>query len=359
MTNPNVPVPRKTAKRVKIDRTKKIYMTVEQWQAVPSNPAQPRDESIRARSPRAKHLWTFVPNVHDKVRMAQDSRGNRWKINAHTRSYIWSNGLSNVVPERIEVDIIPVSGVEEAKRHCREYEDSRDSVLTNSDVVHGALTEHGISMTSDFFKKSSGLASPLRYAWEVYTRQHTQALSVIRARVGQATFPSQAAADARDYVRLLKPALNALDKIDPKKMMCQGIGLFGGPLLTAYFLAYLKYGDDIMTFFERINEGRSTQKDNRMDPVAAARHYLMLRREKKEGAGRVEHMLVAATILGAVDSYIKTPNFDSRDKEGKSNCAPKVNLTRLQTIDLDVYFKQWDAKRTGRGRERNSTVRNK
>jgi hypothetical protein len=349
-------IPQKIPRRVKIAPTTRLYMTVEQWHAVPKNPAQARDEIIRANSRKAKHLWTFIPNAHNKVKMARLPNGKCYKISAHTRDCVWISGLSDVIPALIEVDVIPVANIQEAMRHCREYEDSRKAALTTDDVVHGALQEHGISMTSDFLKKSSGLATPLRYTWETYVAQRENALPAITARVKQSAFSPLATADARDYVKLSAPALNALDRINPKKMLCRGVGLFYGPLLTAYLMGYLKYGDKIMTFFERVNEGRCTERDDKMDPVAAARRYMRFRREKKEGAGRREHMLFAAKMLAALDSYLKIPNFDARSRDGTSICSPKINLTRLQVIDLDVYFTQWATKRTGRGENRNSTA---
>lgn len=338
---------RRKPKRVKTDKPKIISMTVEEWAKVPANPKQPRDHALRAGSPKAKHLWKFIAKKHERVLMAVDARGNRWKITGHTRGEVWSRGLSDAVPERVQVELVPVKDAAEAGEHCLKYEDSRDAVNTPSDLVHGALTFQGVSMTSNLLKKATGLPTALRYAYEIYIASMRAASSPEAIRL-----PSQKNSTHEDRVAVFHAALNALDKLQPNQKK-NGVRLFNGPLLTAFLLSYMKYGDKVLSFYEKLNDGDCGQKKGkRYDPIGHVEYIL----STADIGARKDHLIVLSIILADLETYMSHPGFDARDAHGKSTYQPKLEISKMMTVDLDVYLTAKSVKRTNRN-ERNSLIK--
>lgn len=345
-TGDNKP-PRRKVKTAKTDKPKFINMSVAEWAQVPANPEQPRDHALRATSPKAKHLWKFVAQAHERVKMAVDPKGNRWKITGHTRGEVWSRGLSDTVPEVVRVEVIYVKDAEEAGMRCLVLEDSRDAVNTPSDLVHGALTFQGVSMTSNLFKKATGLPTALRYAYEIYG-------ATMRATKtpGFENIPSQKQATHKDKVKVFHAALNALDKLQPNQKK-NGVRLFNGPLLTAFLLSYMKYGDKVLSFYEKLNDGDCGQKrGRRYDPIGHVESILA----STDIGARKDHLIVLSIILADLETYMSHPGFDARDENGKSTYQPKIEVGTKMTVDLDVYLSAKRVKRTNR-KDRNSLIR--
>jgi hypothetical protein len=353
--------PVKTVKKViqpprkppKIETKKKEvrYMSVAQWHAVPANPRQPRDQVVRA--PKAKHLHKFVPNLHEDVFMAEDTQGNKWKLTAHTRSEVWRQGLSDVIPERVCVTVVPVHNAEEAGKLCLFY-DSRDAVNTSADLIHGALLYHGVPMNSPLLQKSLGLPTPLSYAYEImlacYRQNTTSEMQELLT-----TFAPVSRANAIDYVGAFKEELAALDALNPgaKRGMTM---LFRSPLLTAYLLASKKYGaENVLSFFEKMQDGNcGMQKGRKRDPIGYTEWLL----HERVGQARAEHFGCVVKILAAIEVYMQG-NYNARDENGKSSYYPPVSITNVVGVDLDVYLTEDNVRRTGRQNERNSVLKRK
>lgn len=324
------------------------YMSVARWHAVPPNPRQPRDQIVRA--PRATHLHKFVPNLHEEVYMAEDPEGNQWKLTAHTRGEVWSEGLSDAVPARVCVTVIPVKDAKEAGKLCLFY-DSRDAVNTSADLVHGALVYHGVPMTSPFMQKSVGLPTPLAYAYEVWLSCLRRSLNAnIRKRAEE--FAPVSRATAIDYVEAFKDELAAFDALQPGSKRGT-MRLFRSPLLTSYLLAAKKYGAArVMPFFEKMQDGTCGMKNGKKyDPVGYAEKVL----KERDGGARKEHFECVVSILAAIEVYM-TGATAARDENGKSTYQPKVNIENLIGVDLDVYFTASNVRRTGRQKDRNSIM---
>lgn len=345
-TGNNKPTKHKV-RRVATPKPKTICMSVEEWAQVPSNPKQPRDHALRAMSPKAKHLWTFVPQAHDRVKMAIDRHGNRWKITGHTRGEVWSRGLSNVVPKTVYAEVVYVDNDADAGERCIKLEDSREAVNTPSDLVHGALMFQGVSMTSNLLKKATGLPTALRYAYEIYVASMRAAKTP-----GHEKLPSQKLSTHEDRVRVFHAALNALDGLQPNQKK-NGVRLFNGALLTAFLLSYLKYGNRVLSFYERLNDGDCGQKKGkRYDPVGYVERLL----SSKEVGARKDHLTLVSMLLAALENYLSHPTCNARDENGKSAYQPILDCSKEMTVDLDVYLTAKRVKRTNRD-ERNSLIK--
>lgn len=339
------------------------YMSVAQWQAVPRNPRQPRDQVERA--PKAKHLHVFVPGLHEEVYMAEDPRGNKCKLTAHTRGEVWVNGFSDAVPGRVCVTVIPVKDMEEAGKLCQFY-DSREAVNTSADLIHGALIYHQVPMKSPLMIKSAGLPTPLRYAYEVMLSSYRQSRNKDIRELAEA-FPPLRRATAIDFVAAFKYELALLDGLNPgaKRGTTK---LFRGPLTTAFLLAAKKYGQHfklvdklsmLLSFFEKMQDGTcGCRRGRKRDPVGYAEDVL----NDREGGARAEHFECVVRILAAIETYV-SDNYGSRymvlDENGKKGYRPPVTIENLVGVDLDVYLTADNVRRTGRGSVRNSVVKPK
>jgi hypothetical protein len=344
---------KKAAAPKKIETRKKEvrYMSVARWHAVPPNPRQPRDQVIRA--PKAKHLHKFIPNLHEEVYMAEDPLGNEWKLTAHTRGEVWINNLSDVIPSRVCVTVIPVRDAEEAGRLCMMY-DSREAVNTSADLIHGALIYHNVPMTSPLLQKSIGLPTPLSYAYEVMLACYRQSPDrELQRYVADAAPVSRAT--AIDYVGAFVEELAALDSLNPGAKR-GSTKLFRSPLLTAYLLAAKKYGAEaVSSFFEKMQDGNCGMKNGKKrDPIGYAEWVL----NERDGGARKEHFECVVKLLAAIEAYMQG-NYKARDSQGKSTYEPAINIEQLVGVDLDVYLIEDNVRRTGRRAARNSILKNK
>jgi hypothetical protein len=345
------PTPARKPPKVMTHKKDVRYMSVAKWHAVAPNPRQPRDQIVRA--PKAKHLHKFIHNLHEEVYMAEDSKGNQWKLTAHTRGEVWFQGLSDVVPERVCVTVIPVKDAEEAGKLCLFY-DSREAVNTSADLIHGALVYHGVPMTSPLLQKSAGLPTPLSYAYEIMLACFRQSPNAnIRKHVE--SFAPVSRATAIDYVDAFKPDLAALDALQPGSKRGTTM-LFRSPLLTAYLLAAKKYGaENVSPFFEKMQDGNCGMKNGKKrDPVGYTEWVLA----QREGGARKEHFECVVRILAAIEVYMVDAHGD-RDENGKSTYQPKVSIENLVGVDLDVYLTASNVRRTGRQNNRNSILKRK
>jgi hypothetical protein len=312
-----------TIKKVKNEAFKIIRMTPAEWAKVPANPIQRRTAwRIKSKS-KSDHLRVFK-STHAILHMAKDPKGNCWKLDGHTRDRMWQDGETDVVPMSLQVVIVPVANEAEAEEKFDEY-DSPVAVKNVADRVFGLFKKLRISMQSKFFASGTRLGTPLRYAFEVFNAS-TDAKHRILTRD----------ADTEDHVATFIDALSELDVIEPKSSK------FGGPLLTAYLLAYTKYGDSVLPFFMALNDGdKGHKKGALMDPVMAVEHMFLKRKEKSSGAARAEHMQCVAKVLGALESY-REGKFD------EPGYQPKINIKQIVSVDLDCYLTEKNTRRTGR-----------
>ncbi|NDF13407.1 MAG: hypothetical protein EB060_11425 [Proteobacteria bacterium] len=304
-------------KTIDVTGLKSIYMTPADWIKIAPNPIQKPNRASRRRN---DHLRTFN-ETHARVYMAQYPNGRRCKLDGHGRSYVWANGLSDFIPRRIQVFIVPVKNDAEAEKYFR-YFDSREAGKNASDNVHGALKHHSIPTNSSLFQSSSGIATPLGYAFEIFN-----------AATSDTTHIATSKANVYDHVAAFREQLAALDELADR------CGTVKPPMIGAFVLAHMKYGDKITPFFERVIKKMGVKIGKKMDPVFAVEKLLAERR----GKAREEHLECVAQILGALDTYM-LGNFTESDYE------PKVQMQRIMSVDLRQYLTAMKSKRTGAGR---------
>ncbi|AFU45452.1 hypothetical protein C380_08750 [Acidovorax sp. KKS102] len=135
---------------------KTIKMTPQQWHAVLPNP---RQRDTEGRASRALHLRIPQP-THSTVFAAELPGGDLVKLDGHTRGHMWANGMASPAPSAVDVHVIPVKSMSEAKEFYSHY-DSATTVEKARDKVFGAYRECCISPTSGLIK-SGPITSALK-----------------------------------------------------------------------------------------------------------------------------------------------------------------------------------------------------
>lgn len=304
-------------KTISVTGLASIYMSVADWIRVPRNPIQKANRASRRRN---DHLRTFN-DTHARVYMAQYPNGKRCKLDGHSRAHVWEHGLSDYVPSRVQVFIVPVKNDAEAEKYFR-YFDSSEAGKNASDNVHGALKHHRVPTNSALFQNSRGIATPLGYAFEIFNSATSSTTHVATSK-----------ATVYDHVGAFKSQLVALDGLADR------CGAIVPPMIAAFTLAHMKHGDKIVNFFERVCRKDGVKVGKKMDAVCAVETLLAERR----GKAREEHLECVAQILGALDTYM-LGQFE------RAEYAPKVNMQRIMSVDLRQYLLSDKSKRTGAGR---------
>lgn len=320
-------LPQFTAEEYKTDsegRMPVVEMTIEQWQlGVARNPYQ-KERRDTARD--ISHFFTFCKE-HATVRMGIYPDGRVCKIEGHSRGrlYYYRPDLVDRLPKYLTVECVPVRDDAHAAARFNRV-DNRKTAKNAADDVHGAFRLRGIPTTSKFFQNAANIKSALQYAYGVITESTEPAARNVPKNK----------ATINDYVDLFADALVKLDgiNVNTKKLLA--------PFITAFLLAYTKYGNDVLPFFARINNGSFGRKIGKlMCPIAAIERE----RDRWRGGGQQQHMELTAQVLGALDTYMERANFATE------TYMPPVNMQRVMKVDLDQYLLRLKAKRTGRTRK--------
>jgi hypothetical protein len=117
-----------------------------------------RDTERHAEFAKKKHLAT-AHEVHNLVHAAEWG-GKRYKVDGHTRSFLWASG--ELVPTRNEVHVeMFYPETQEEFHELYMSFDSKTSVQTAADTAQGSLRQAGIKLDTPMFAKGSGLVAPL------------------------------------------------------------------------------------------------------------------------------------------------------------------------------------------------------
>ena len=223
-------------------------MSVSEWITVPDNPRQ-RDTERHLR--KAKHLLTPQP-THSRVSMAMDPKGNRWKLDGHTRSLAWQRQMVTP-PTVLLVDIYKVRDKDAAANLYKLF-DNKDAVETAADQVTGAYRETGFIPVSKLLSRNV-LANAVRFA-DGLARGNRRA-----------TAPSEA-----DVYTIIASWLDELKKLDAMHVKPQR---FPGPIVTASLMTFRKHGDSAREFWRLYSEDAGEKISGGMDPVEALSRFML------------------------------------------------------------------------------------
>ncbi len=116
-------------------------MTVNDWIKTKDCPIQ-RDTVRHSKLALQNNLSSFS-ETHRSVSAAKVKGEDIYKLDGHTRSYLWSLGKLQIPNENLKVDLYIVDTIEEVKSLYKQF-DSKYSVETSSDKLFGAFKSFGL-----------------------------------------------------------------------------------------------------------------------------------------------------------------------------------------------------------------------
>lgn len=231
-----------------------LYLTPEEWYAVPDCPRQ-RNTEERVKKVLRGHL-KHASLTQANVAAARLPDGQLIKLDGHTRAYLWEHGLL-ARPERVVVTVIPAKNMDEVLEMYTHYDNS-GATEHLADQLSGAMREHSVLLHSGCL--SSLYASSLR-------------------QVNSLAF-SDKGMDLYDIVGRWKPFLLTIDALQYGRVLAA--------VQTILLLSFLRYANnkqvhDVRLFWDQFFAGAKASQERCWLPSEALRHVLNM--EKKKGAG--------------------------------------------------------------------------
>jgi hypothetical protein len=299
-------------------------MTLSQWLAIPDAPVQ-RDTPKHWND--VKEKLSVLREAHRTVVMGVTEAGEEFKLDGHTRSYGWANGLTDAVPDTVTVVVTYVKDVDAIIEEYYTY-DGTGQVKDAADQLFSAFKQFDIKHKSTFFAGCTGIVAAMKEAlWEVSRLYEIDGLPSNARKVSVAT-----------CVQFFQEQLRALDSINPTKSR------FSGPPTSAFLLAHFKYSElgkhvgDVEEFFKRHQDDAGVKNAKMHDSVYEMSKIMA----KKLGGGASHRLKRLARILGCVERFVG-PN-------GRT-----ANWQNGASVDMEDYLLEEHALLTknGKGARRN------
>jgi hypothetical protein len=219
-----------------------IEMTPAEWAKIPDNPRQ-RDTELHAK--KAHYLTEFRP-PHAFVDMAVLPDGQRFKLNGHTRSLLWSLGTIPI-PTGLRVTCYPCDNLGDVLDAYRWF-DSAEAAERGTDVIQGAFKANGIKLTTKSLRNGR-IGTALRTTFLLYTKDH--------------------GTNWRDYNLVYKAVQYFADEIRMLDAMSPPVKMFPPGIQMAALLT-LKHDDaDALDFWNLYAQQKGTKDGQSMDAVQA------------------------------------------------------------------------------------------
>ena len=250
-----------------------VEMSPAEWAGVFDNPRQ-RNTERRAAS--ADHLKVLHPS-HVKVNMAVLPDGRRFKLDGHTRSFVWESGEVQPPPV-LYVDVWSCPDVQAAKDLYETF-DSRAAVESVTDQLYGARRDMRIEYKSELLR-ADRFVTAIRHAYE---ELHGKA--------------SARGASVYDLMQYWSRELAMLDECGGSTSQFNS-GLVAGALIT-----FRRYGDRASAFWRAFSGNAGVKGPDGMDAVQALSERISNLRADNALNGRQNVHYIIAITLSAFDSY--------------------------------------------------------
>lgn len=256
-------------------RVNTIPMSIDEWKSIPKNPRQ-RDEVVRIEKNRATHLLAFDPK-HVEVAMAVLPNGDRYKVDGHTRTAVWSLGLAEA-PAMLMVDVYACADIAAAQQLYDRF-DNTTAAESGTDRVTGAYRQAGISPVSPMLK-SGEISTAIRQLYHYIHR----------------TAPKKETKNSviNEGVLLFAKEIELLDSVVPTRT------LFPTGILMGALISFAHEPKNAVPFWSEYAQGGGNKVDGRMDAVQALHERRM--KDKKKGNSIKDSALMASSVA-AVGGY--------------------------------------------------------
>jgi hypothetical protein len=274
------PEPRRVLQDSEVSYT--VEMPVSEWIAMPDHPRQ-RDTERHSR----KSHWKLARGARGPVAealrwvIAADLAGTLYKVDGHTRAYLWDNqGLP--VPKTVFATIYRCKSISDVNEVYGVF-DTQVASETLYDQVTGAFREQGLDLKSKRLRAGTIV----------------DALSIAR----RAQAGGKEDFDLYEAVAYFAQELRLLDSVDPQPDQ------FHTGVVSAALLA-LALNSNSLKFFARlatmkVPDSKTSKKKEVIDPVEDVLWNIAKIKKEKTGWKPEVQMALCATTLGAIESWKK------------------------------------------------------
>lgn len=254
------------------------------------------------RAIRAVHLHTWHP-AHSVVYAARLPNGEIFKVEGHTRAYIYQSGEYEARPDGrafLHLYDVQTTGDVEALYHIH---NSRLTTKRAPDFVYGAYRKIGRFPKTSWFLKGQN-SSALRSAYQAIMGKSGTSVGGVSIEAAAAELMSE---------------LLLLDTITPSRKR------FSTGILVAALLTLRAYGEPALKFWDSYNRERGIKRVHGRDGVETLSHFHKQHSNRKSGGGG-GLWLEAGYALGAFEQQ-QEKKFRKGDPE---QIAPEQYLMPAQ-----------------------------
>lgn len=246
-------------------------MTIEQWIAVEDNPIQRNTES-HARKARNRHL-KIGNATHARVAAARMPDGTLYKLDGHTRAYLWDEGTLTPPNGKVYVDVYQVENQDQLEGLYKTF-DNTAAAEGSADKLAGAYRKYGLIPQSSLIGKGAV----------------TTAIFMIVG--GGKNF------DIYTDIRRFMPILELLDR-ENFKARSFPTGILMAAIVTAH-----TDGEAALEFWRRYHNDLGSKSGKERDAVQALTETVEgMRARGVVSAGRSMHFDLAGRALSAYNAY--------------------------------------------------------
>ena len=269
-------------------------MSIDQWINVMDCPIQ-RDTELHAKKARNNHLKNSSA-VHSRVSAARTASGQVYKLDGHTRAFLWNDGSLARPGSVVNVDMYQVKTTKDVEDLYKQF-DTPTAAEGAADRIFGAFRLHGFDPKSHLFKKGS-----LSTAVAICSGKRSGSFNVY--------------VDIEQFI----PSLRIIDK----SMFNHTV--FTSAILAAMILTVYKYGEQAMPFWERYFNGDGIKNGRNRDPVQALTEAVLANKTGRNGARASNNSSTITTLCGkAIAAFY-------RDQKGECYTGG------IKSIDLHGYI---------------------
>jgi len=182
--------------------------------------------------------------THDMVNAVLDRETNKmYKLDGHTRAYIWLNNLYDYVPSTVKCEVYYVNSIEEVKSLYATF-DYKGSTETSRDQLYGILKDNGLVPKSTLVT-------------------HGGIISAIRMITGKTNLSIRYKFDIYNDIPEFMPSLK---KIDAKMYSNTQ---FMKEMVAALILSVMRDGDEAFEFWDKFATKSGNECDGKKDGVSS------------------------------------------------------------------------------------------
>ncbi|MGI9293910.1 MAG: hypothetical protein ACR2PS_07990 [Pseudomonadales bacterium] len=260
-------------------------MPIAEWLGVRVHPRQ-RDIKRQAKRPhwQAARLATGALKEALRQVVAAEFQGELYKVDGHTRAYLWSEGELDA-PLTVIITVHRTSNYDDLMSLYSAF-DTATAAETQNDRVFGAFREAGLVLKSKRLRDGF-FVDALNIALRGCTRKDQDKRAVPELDLYRA-------------VATFKQELQLLDSVDPQPEI-----FYGGVVAAALIALSLDAGDVI--FFELLSRRQGNVKEGAKDPVQAVLDHVLSLKHQRSAWVNARQVDLCARTLRALTAWKAGP----------------------------------------------------